>query len=98
MTSSRLRELEAPQAGHFQRWLPAAVFPFFTSLVSHSRQRVVFDVFGTVKGAWVYRSLFYRMVTRLDEDPIHTFWPVTPDRLDTGVGAADAEVSCVAGA
>lgn len=51
VTSARLRVLEAPHDGHFQRCVPAAVFPFLTSLVSHSAQRVVFDDFGTVKGA-----------------------------------------------
>lgn len=51
--SSRVRMLDAPQVGHFQRCVPAAVFPFLTSLVWHSRHWVVLVVLGTVKGAGV---------------------------------------------
>lgn len=51
VTSTRFLLDDAPQFGHFQRWLLAAVRPFLTSFVSHSRLRVVFDVFGACKGA-----------------------------------------------
>ena len=51
VTSPRLRTEEALQIGHSQRWVPAAVLPFFTRAVLHIRQWVVFDDFGTVKSA-----------------------------------------------
>lgn len=63
--------------GHFQRCVPEGCLPFLTSFVLHSRHRVVFWEFGTVKGAGVYRSLFYRVMVRIDWGPIHYLWPVT---------------------
>ena len=47
LRSARLRTDDAPQEGHFQRWVPAVFRPFFTSFTLHNRHRVELVVFVT---------------------------------------------------